>query len=325
MAVSSGSHGPDVPAGKDEPSASSGPGVARRGEGPRLRVGVVSAGRVGAVLGAALRRAGHDLVAVAAVSEASLGRAEELLAGVPVCPPDEVVRRADLVLLAVPDDVLSGMVHGLVATGSLRSGQIVMHTSGAHGVEVLAPAVEAGALPVALHPAMTFTGRPEDVERLSSACVAVTALEQDEAAWNVAEVLALELGAEPVRVPGEARGLYHAALTHGANHLSTLVNECAQLLRDAGIEAADRLMAPLLSASLDNALRYGDRALTGPVSRGDAGTVRAHLDALREADPAVVPGYVELAKRTAERAVRSGVLRAADASEVRDVLDGEQS
>ncbi|WP_246195853.1 Rossmann-like and DUF2520 domain-containing protein [Halopolyspora algeriensis] len=296
----------------------------RQGAGPRLRVGVVSAGRVGTVLGAALQRAGHSVAAVSAVSKASVTRAEELLPGVAVCPPDEVAGQADLVLLAVPDDVLEGMVRGLVATGSLRSGQIVVHTSGAHGVEVLAPAAEAGVLPVALHPAMTFTGRGEDVERLASACVAVTAPEQNEAAWNVAEVLALELGAEPVRVPESARKLYHAALTHGANHLITLINECAQLLRNAGVEAADRVMAPLLSASLDNALRYGDRAITGPVSRGDAGTVRTHLEVLEQADPAVVPGYVELAARTAERAVRSGILRTEDAAEVREVLDEER-
>lgn len=299
-------------------------GATGRGKGPRLRVGVVSAGRVGSVLGAALGRAGHHVGAVAGVSAASLARAEELLPGVPVLPPDEVVRQADLVVLAVPDDALGGMVRGLVATESLRSGQIVAHTSGAHGVDVLAPAAEAGVLPVALHPAMTFTGRAEDVERLAAACVAVTAREQDEAGFSVAEALAVELGAEPVRVPEQARKIYHAALTHGANHLITLVNECAQLLRDAGIETPERMMAPLLSASLDNSLRHGDRAITGPVARGDAGTVRTHLDALEAADPAVVPGYVELARRTADRAVRSGVLRADDASEVREVLDGEQ-
>jgi predicted short-subunit dehydrogenase-like oxidoreductase (DUF2520 family) len=298
--------------------------TARRAEGPRLRVGVVSAGRVGAVLGAALQRAGHRIVAVSGVSAATLRRAEELLPDVPVLPPDEVAAQADLVLLAVPDDALAGLVRGLVATESLRSGQIVVHTCGAHGVGILEPAAEVGALPLALHPAMTFTGRAEDIERLTSACTAVTAPTGDEASWNAAEVLALELGTEPVRVPEEARRLYHAALAHGANHLITLVNECADLLRDAGIETPERVMAPILSASLDNALRYGDRAITGPVARGDAGTVRAHLAALRSADPAVVPGYVELAKRTAERAVRSGVLRKDGASDVRDALDEEQ-
>ncbi|MEV0053032.1 DUF2520 domain-containing protein [Saccharopolyspora shandongensis] len=293
--------------------------------GPRLRVGVISAGRVGAVLGAALRRAGHQVSAVSAVSEASLRRAEELLPGVAVLPPDEVARQADLVLLAVPDDAIAGLVRGLVATDSLRGGQILVHTSGAHGVDVLAAATEIGVLPLALHPAMTFTGRAEDVERLATACMAVTASTSDDAGWHVAEALALELGMEPVRVPEESRGLYHAALSHGANHLITLVNECAELLRGAGIEVPERVMAPILSASLDNALRLGDRAITGPVMRGDAGTVRAHLAALSDANPEIVPSYRELAKRTAERAEDAGILRADGAEAVREALGEEPS
>ncbi len=262
---------------------------------------------------------------MSAVSDASRHRAEELLPSVPVLPPDEVADLADLVVLAVPDDALDGLVRGLLATGSLRSGQIVAHTSGSHGVSVLAPAADAGLLTVALHPAMTFTGRPEDLERLTTACAAVTA-PADEASWSVAEALAVELGAEPVRVPEESRGLYHAALTHGANHLITLVNECAELLRSAGVDAPDRVMAPLLSASLDNALRFGDRGLTGPVSRGDAGTVRAHLDVLAADAPDVRRGYRVLASRTAERAERAGLLRADDAADVRAALEeGEES
>ncbi|MFR9728484.1 Rossmann-like and DUF2520 domain-containing protein [Saccharopolyspora sp. MS10] len=296
---------------------------ASRGSGPRLRVGVVSAGRVGAVLGAALARAGHVVVAVSAVSDASLRRAEELLPGVPVRPPDEVVEAADLVVLAVPDDALPGLVRGLVATGSLRSGQILLHTCGAHGAAVLEPAADLGVLTLALHPAMTFTGRAEDVERLATACVAVTAPE-DEAAWNVGEVLALELGAEPVRVAEHSRRLYHTALSHGSNHLITLVNECADLLREAGVEVPDRMMAPILSAALDNALRFADRGLTGPVSRGDLGTVRAHLAALRETAPEMVSGYVAMAKRTADRAERTGLLDSRAASELHEALDEEQ-
>ncbi|MBV8932482.1 MAG: NAD(P)-binding domain-containing protein, partial [Kutzneria sp.] len=123
----------------------------------RLAVGVISAGRVGSVLGAALARAGHVVVAVSAVSDDSLRRAERLLPGVPVLAVDQVATRADLVLLAVPDDALAGLVRGLAATGSLRPGQIVVHTCGAHGVSVLRPAADLGALPLALHPAMTFT------------------------------------------------------------------------------------------------------------------------------------------------------------------------
>ena len=201
-------------------------------------------------------------------------------------PPDEVAAQADLVLLAVPDDVLAGLVRGLAAPRSFRAGQIVVHTSGAHGVAVLAPAVEHGVLPLALHPVMTFTGRAEDVDRLPGASVGVTA-GADEAGWPVGEALVVEMGADPVRVPEKVRPLYHAALTHGANHLVTLVPTASTLLGDAGVRPAERLVAPLLSAALDNALRHGDRALTGPVSRGDVGTVRTHLEVLTAADPDV--------------------------------------
>ena len=287
----------------------------------RLAVGVVSAGRVGSVLGAALARAGHTVVAASGLSASSLTRAERLLPDVPMLPPDETARLADLVLLALPDDALAGMVRGLVATGSLRPGQIVVHTSGAHGIDVLAPAAEAGALPLALHPVMTFTGREEDLERLTACSIGVTATEGDEAAWNVGEALAVEMGAEPVRIPDSARALYHAALAHGANHLMTLVADCAELLREAGIQNAERLVAPLLSAALDNVLRHGDRALTGPVARGDLGTVRKHLSVLADRAPEVAPSYRALARRTVARSESAGLLDAAVAAELTDLLD----
>ncbi|MEU5693462.1 DUF2520 domain-containing protein [Actinosynnema sp. NPDC020468] len=287
----------------------------------RLAVGVISAGRVGSVLGAALARAGHVVGAVAAVSRDSLRRAEELLPDVPVLSPPEVAASADLVLLAVPDDELAGLVRGLVATGSLRQGQIVVHTSGAQGVGVLAPAAALGALCVALHPVMTFTGRPEDVQRMTASTVGVTAADGDEVAWHVGEALVVEMAAEPVRVPEAARPLYHAALAHGANHLITVVADCADLLRRAGVADAERMIGPLLSAALDNVLRHGDRALTGPVARGDAGTVAKHLDVLRDSE--VLPAYRVLARRTADRAAAAGLLKPDLASAVRTTLEDQ--
>jgi predicted short-subunit dehydrogenase-like oxidoreductase (DUF2520 family) len=277
------------------------------------------------VLGAALARAGHSVVAASGLSRESLRRAEDLLPDVPILPPDEVARRADLVLLALPDDALAGMTRGLVAAGVLRAGQIVVHTSGAHGVEVLAPVAELGALPLALHPAMTFSGRSEDLQRLESCCFGITASADDEAAWHVGEALVVEMGGEPVRVPQEARPLYHAALAHGANHLVTLVAECLELLRSAGIAPAQRLLGPLLSAALDNALRHGDRALTGPVARGDVGTLDVHLRVLGERAPAALPGYVALARRTAARALAAGLLSPADGERVLTALDRSEA
>jgi len=123
----------------------------------------------------------------------------------------------------------------------------------------------------------------------------------------------VEMGGEPVWVEDEARPLYHAALAHGANHLVTLVAEAQDLLHAAGVDDPSRALAPLLTASLDNALRIGDQALTGPVARGDAGTVAAHLRAMAEAGdrlgPEVAPAYRAMARATADRALADGRLR----------------
>ena len=273
-----------------------------------LVVGVVGAGRVGAVLGAALAAAGHRVVATAAVSAASRRRAALLLPGAEVRPADEVAGAArDLLLLAVPDDALPGVVTGLVTTGALERGTTVAHTSGAHGVGVL------GGVPgMALHPAMTFTGEATDLNRLPGISWGVTATDRIFATRLVAD-----LGGVPEWIDEQSRPLYHAALAHGANHLVTLVNEATDLLRAAGVEQPRKVLAPLLRAALDNTLRLGEDALTGPVSRGDAGTVRKHLDRM----PAeAVPAYLALARRTADRAIASGRLRPQDAAMLLDVL-----
>lgn len=284
----------------------------------RLRVGVVSAGRVGAALGAALARAGHEVVAASAVSTESVRRAQTMLPGTALLAPDEVVAAADFVLLAVPDDALRSLVSGLATTDAWRAGQLVAHTSGSHGIDVLDPAAARGVIALALHPVMTFAGRAEDVDRLSGASWGVTATEDMR---PVAEALVLEMGGEPVWVPERARPLYHAALTIGSNHLVTLVNDALSLLGSAGVEQPARLVAPLLSASLDNVLRLGDAALTGPVSRGDVATVAAHLRTIAATAPDVLAAYVAMARRTAERAEAAGQLSATQAVEITHILD----
>jgi predicted short-subunit dehydrogenase-like oxidoreductase (DUF2520 family) len=288
----------------------------------RLAVGIVGTGRVGAVLGAALVRAGHHVVAASGLSRGSIERAARLLPGVPLRPVPEVVAAADMVLLAVPDDALADLVAGLANTGAWRPGQLACHTSGGHGLAVLDPATREGVLPLALHPVMTFTGRPEDIDRLDGTSFGATA---PEPLRPVAEALVLEMGGEPVWVPEEARPLYHAALVTGANHLVTLVNESLDLLRGAGVDNPTRVLAPLLEAALDNALRLGDAALTGPVSRGDAGTVAGHLATLARHAPDSVPAYVAMARRTADRALASGRLDPQRAEALLDVLASREA
>ncbi|HEX5567503.1 MAG TPA: DUF2520 domain-containing protein [Streptomyces sp.] len=283
----------------------------------RLTVGVVGTGRVGPSLAAALRLAGHRPVAASGVSDASRRRAEALLPGVPLVEPAEVLTRAELVLLTVPDDALPDLVAGLVRTGAVRHGQLLAHTSGRFGTAVLDPALRAGALPLALHPAMTFTGTPVDVQRLAGCSFGITAPEELRLA---AEALVIEMGGEPEWIAEEARPLYHAALAMGANHLVTLVAQSLELLRAAGVAAPDRMLGPLLGAALDNALRSGDAALTGPVARGDAGTVAAHVAELRRHAPQTVAGYLAMARTTADRALAHGLLRPELAEALLEVL-----
>jgi predicted short-subunit dehydrogenase-like oxidoreductase (DUF2520 family) len=281
------------------------------------RVGVIGAGRVGAVVAAALGAAGHDVVAAHGLSDTSRARAADLLPGVPLLGIAAVVERCDLLLLTVPDDPLPGLVQGVARSGGFRPGQVVAHTSGRHGVGVLAPAATQGARVLALHPAMTFTGTAVDLDRLAGTRFGVTCADSD---LPLAQSLVRTLGGVPVVVAEHDRPLYHAALAHGANHLVTLVADAMDLLAQAGVADPAATLQPLLTAALDNALSRGSAALTGPVARGDAGTVAAHLRRIGQVAPDSVELYAALARHTAARAVADGRLRPQDAAGLLDVL-----
>ena len=281
------------------------------------RIGVVGAGRVGAVLSAALRAAGHEIVSVAGESQVSRDRAAALLPGVPLAKPTDVARRCDLLLLTVPDDMLENVVTTFVGAGAIRAGQVVCHTSGRHGLAVLEAATRVGARPVAMHPAMTFTGTAIDLDRLPGCVFGVTAGPTERA---YAEGLVADLHGVPLWVPEDKRTLYHAGLAHGANHLVTLVSQAMDLLVASGAQDPAATLRPLLSAALDNALAQGDAALTGPIVRGDVRTVQAHLAEIAEHAPATLATYVAMAEATADRAVLGGRLLPIRAASLRRVL-----
>jgi predicted short-subunit dehydrogenase-like oxidoreductase (DUF2520 family) len=279
--------------------------VSRSERAGRLTVGIVGAGRVGAVVGAALRAAGHEVVGASGTSQESVSRIETLLPGVPRLAPQEVIAAAELVFLAVPDDVLAELTSGLASIGAFGQGQLVAHCAGRYGIGVLEPATTAGAIPLAIHPAMTFTGTSLDVGRLREAVFAVTA---PNAFLPVAQALVVEMGGEPLAIADADRAAYHAALVHGANHTVTLVTQAAALLTRIGVEEPARVLAPLVHASVDGALREAPGAvatLTGPVVRGDAGTVAAHVAALAGHEEALF-AYRAMARATADLALAGG-------------------
>ncbi|HWX98425.1 MAG TPA: DUF2520 domain-containing protein [Mycobacterium sp.] len=280
----------------------------------RLKVGIISAGRVGTALGVALERADHVVVACSAISHASRQRAQRRLPDTPVLPPPDVAAGAELLLLAVPDSELAGLVSGLAATSAVRPGTIVAHTSGASGVGILAP-LTPHCIPLAIHPAMTFTGSDEDISRLPDTCFGITAA--DDIGYAIGQSLVLEMGGEPFCVREDARVLYHAALAHAGNHIVAVLADALEALRAAlrGSELlgqqtiddqpggiAERIIGPLARAALENTLQRGQAALTGPVARGDAAAVAQHLAALDQVDPELANAYRVNALRTAQRA-----------------------
>ncbi|SPT74899.1 Uncharacterized conserved protein [Arcanobacterium haemolyticum] len=275
----------------------------------RMGIGVVSAGRVGAALGSALRAAGHQIVGAYATSEASVDRVETMLPGVPVLDVRTIVERSEVVLLAVPDDELAGIVDGLAAVGAWHPGQLVVHVAGRFGTDVLAPAVAQGVLGIAIHPAMTFTGTTLDVARLQGCPFAVTAPAMLQ---PIGLALVADMGGEGFVIAEGDRGVYHAALAHGANHVVTVIAQSIRLLKSIGLE--NEYLRPLITAAIEGALSSGEALQTGPVVRGDVGTVAEHvetLDTIAEEDPdlADIPStYRALADATAQRALARRVI-----------------
>ncbi|MDN5793237.1 MAG: DUF2520 domain-containing protein, partial [Brevibacterium aurantiacum] len=254
---------------------------------------------------------------------ASLERAEEMLPGVPVLPPDEVADRAELLLLTVPDDEIESLVSGLAKVSRIHSGQILVHCSGRYGTDVLEAGTGLGALPIALHPSLSFTGTAVDLSRLRQSTIAVTA---PAPIRPVGQALVVEMGAEPIDVAEADRPLYHAAITHASNHTITIISEAMEMLAEAGVSDPSRVLTALVDASVTNTLQNGSKALTGPVSRGDVGTVSAHLAALSEfslnvSNPSARNSYIALARSTTAKALGLGRITDSQAQEILSRLD----
>ncbi|MFT4136758.1 DUF2520 domain-containing protein [Microbacterium sp.] len=221
----------------------------------RLGVGVIGAGRVGPVIGAALAGAGHALTGVTPGSDPD--RVEAVLRGVPVLTAEEVARRSELVVVAVPHDELPGLVSGLAALGAWQTGQLVLHTDPAHGTEVLSPAAARGAIPLAVHPAMTFTGTSIDLRRLRESYAAVTAPAM---VLPIAQALAVELGCEPVVVAEADRAAYAEAIATATEFSAAIVSQAAGLLARAGVEDPGRFLSALVHSTVERALRSVESA-----------------------------------------------------------------
>jgi predicted short-subunit dehydrogenase-like oxidoreductase (DUF2520 family) len=217
----------------------------------RLGIGIIGAGRVGPVFGAALAGAGHAVVGISAVSQQSRDRAEAMLPGVPILDIPTILERSELVILAVPEAELASLIAGLAATGAWQPGQLVLHTAPSHGVEVLMPAQALGAIPLAVHPAMAFTGTSIDLIRLRESYCAVTAAS---VVQPIGMALVVEMGAEPLLVDEADRPAYAEAIAIATGFSSAIVAQATDALAAIGVENAGRILAPLVRSAVENAL-----------------------------------------------------------------------
>lgn len=216
----------------------------------RLGVGIIGAGRVGPVIGAALAGAGHAIVGITSGSDDE--RASAVLPGVPVLETQEVVRRSELVILAVPSAELSALVSGIAELGGWQIGQLVLHTDPAQGIEVLRPAAERGAIPLAVHPAITFTGTSIDLRQLQAGFAAVTA---PAAVLPIAQALAVEMGCEPVVIAEADRAAYADAIATATELSRSIIGQSTSRLREIGVENPGGFLSALVQSTVERALR----------------------------------------------------------------------
>ena len=282
------------------------------------RVGIVGAGSVGTALGVAISRAGWPVTAVAS---RDAGRRERFAALVPgaraYAEAPAMLDAVELIVVSVPDDAISAVA------GSIRlfAGQTMVHTSGLLGAAVLSASLGAGSHIGAFHPLVSFTADVErSVEGLRGATIAV---EGDDVTVGLLADLAEAIGGLPVRLPAGAQAAYHAAAVLASGGLIALLDAVVALGAVAGLDepGAVAVYGRLMEQTLANARAVGvAAALTGPIVRGDAGTVTAHLEALARFAPEVADLYLAVARRELVIAEQRGTLAPDEAERVRSAL-----
>ncbi len=286
-----------------------------------LKTGFIGAGTTGTALAVRLAQKGWPVVGVSSRTISSARRLAGLVPHCEVCPtPQQLVDVAELVFITTPDDVIA------TVCGELRwhRGQSVVHCSGAHSVDLLESARQLGAHVGSFHPLQTFADVGQAIENLPGSTFA---LEGEEPLLSTLKELASLLeGRWVVLKPGD-KVLYHAAAVFACNYLVTLVKLALDLWMEFGVPAdeATRALLPLIRGTVNNIDRIGlPDCLTGPIARGDLGTIKSHVSALELLDPSLLSAYRELALQTIPIALAKGKIDEQKAQEIKDLLSLEK-
>ena len=269
-----------------------------------MRIAFIGTGRVAHTLALALHQAGWE---IAALSNRNFVSAQRLAAQLPGCvayaDAQGVADIADLTFVTVPDDVIEDVAQAL----RWRRGAAVVHCSGATEVTVLRSAAAQGAIIGAFHPMQAFSD-PKVALRTLGGCAA--AIEAPEPLYKQLEAIATAIGMRPMALPAGARALYHLSGSYAASFITVLLHEALGVWESFGIPRNEALAAllPLARSTLEAVATQGPLAsLTGPLSRGDAGTLKRHLEALRDKQPERLALYAQLAQRSLDMAEQRGL------------------
>lgn len=216
-----------------------------------MKIGFVGNEPAGPVLAKAWAQAGHELIGAAVDSPEAIERVESLLPDLPIAGMAAVAEDADLVLLAVPYSDVEIVCDGLTDLGLFGPKKLVAHLSPLSGYGVLSSAAQLGAVPIALHPVMHFTGTSMDLLVLKNSTIAVSA---PEVLLPIAQALAIELGGEPLVVQEHQRAAYAEAFEVASSFSSLVVQQAVGILEQAGVEAPAKLIGPVVRSAVDKAL-----------------------------------------------------------------------
>lgn len=288
-------------------------------------VAIIGLGRAGTAIGCLLRRAGYPIVAVAGRSQASLAERIRYTGG-RAFTADGVAEAASLatcIFITTPDDNIAQVCRQIAGRGGFKPGDKVIHMSGAGGLNLLEPARQAGANVACIHPIQSFADIEGAIRNIPRSTFGITA-DEDLQEWCAA--LVRTLGGIPFTVPEAIKPLYHAAACMASNYLTTLIHMVEETYLFLGLSRDEAIRAfwPLVEGTIKNIETKGSvQALTGPISRGDSGTIAQHLDVFREKLPRYLPVYCALGLQTVELALTKQSLSPERGEVIKKILKGE--
>ena len=287
-------------------------------------IAIIGLGKAGTAIGHLLHKAGYPIVAVVYRSLDSLEDRIRYTGGKAFTADQkaEAAALATCIFITTPDDSIAAVCREIASQGGFKPGDKVIHMSGSGGLDLLDPATKAGALTASIHPMQSFADTEGAVRNISKSAFGITAVEGLRA-WSAS--LVRELGGIPFEIPVEIKPLYHAAACMASNYLTTLMHMVEETYLSLGLtrEEAIRAFWPLVLGTLRNIEAKGTvQALTGPISRGDVGTLEQHLAVFREKLPMYLPVYCTMGLQTVELAVQKKALSHERAEFIKTILKG---